>query len=164
MRVSLIVAMSEDRVIGRSGGLPWRLPADLKRFKQLTMGHHIVMGRKTFESLPRMLPGRTSVVITRQPDYQPQGALVAHSLDQALQLAAADDEVFVIGGAEIYQLALPHANRIYMTRVHAKVDGDTQFPDFDEDQWTFARNERHARNEKNQYDYSFQVYDKATCG
>jgi dihydrofolate reductase len=128
------------------------------------MGHHIVMGRKTFESLPRMLPGRTSVVITRQPDYQPQGALVAHSLDQALQLAAGDDEVFVIGGAEIYRLALPHANRIYMTRVHAKVDGDTQFPDFDEDQWTLARNERHARNEKNQYDYSFQVYDKATCG
>jgi dihydrofolate reductase len=85
---------------------------------------------------------------------------VAHSLDQALQLAAGDDEIFVIGGAEIYRLALPHANRIYMTRVHAKVDGDTQFPDFDKDQWTLARNERHARNEKNQFDYSFQVYDR----
>ena len=114
MRISLIVAMSENRVIGRGGGLPWRLSADLKRFKHLTMGHHLIMGRKTFESIGRVLPGRTSIVVTRQTDYRAAGVVVARSLSEALHIAATagDDEAFVIGGGEIYRQILPSADQL----------------------------------------------------
>src|SRR5678816_4428678 len=137
MHLSLIVALDRNRVIGRDGTLPWRLSADLKRFKALTMGHHLIMGRKTFDSLPRLLPGRTSVVVSRSQESLARRASegnaggdaeklhFAPSLAAAISLAAADSEVFVIGGAQIYELALPRADRLYVTHVEAEVDGDT---------------------------------------
>jgi dihydrofolate reductase len=160
MRYSLIVAMSENRVIGRDGGLPWRLSADLRRFKRLTMGHHIVMGRKTYDSIGRPLPGRTSVVISRDGNYAPDGVLLARSIDHAKQLASQDTEVFFIGGGEIYRQVLPEVDRIYVTLVHAEVDGDTLFPELDSAAWDLIESMRGGSDEKNEYDHSFLVYDR----
>jgi dihydrofolate reductase len=161
MKVSIIVAISENGVIGRDGGLPWRLSGDLRRFKELTMGHDMIMGRKTYESLARPLPGRTMIVLTRQPGYSAAaGVLVARDLDEALALAAADDEVFVIGGAEVYRQALPLAERIYLTLVHTKIQGDPRFPDFDRNQWRETQRTPHAADEKNEYDTTFCILDR----
>jgi dihydrofolate reductase len=160
MRVSLIVAMARNGVIGRDGGLPWRLAADLQRFKKLTMGHHILMGRKTFESIGRLLPGRISVVITRQSNYQAQGALVAGSLEAALASTAGDPEIFVIGGAEIYQQALASANRIYLTEVEAHVVGDTMFPDWDRDEWRLVERTQYAADERNEFAHTFSIWER----
>lgn len=159
-RKSLIVALSENRVIGREGRLPWHLSGDLRRFKQLTMGHTIVMGRKTFESIGRSLPGRTSIVVTRQPDYRPPGVTVAASLDQAARLAADDTELFYIGGGEIYRQVLPHVERIYMTQVHAQVAGDTVFPELTSSQWRLVERTEHAADEKNDFPFSFLMYER----
>jgi dihydrofolate reductase len=159
-KLSLIVAVSHNGVIGRRGELPWKLSADLQRFKRLTMGHHIVMGRKTFESIGRLLPGRTSVIVTRQPEYHFAGAVVVHSLADAISLAEGDDELFVIGGGEIYQEALPLAARIYLTRVHVDVEGDAFFPEPASDQWTEVSRNEHATDAKNQYDHSFVVFER----
>jgi dihydrofolate reductase len=158
--LSLIVAMSENRVIGRDGGLPWRLSADLKRFKQLTMGHHLLMGRKTFESIGRLLPGRISVVITRLADYQAAGAVVAHSLEAARKLAADDPEVFIIGGGEIYRQALPQVDRIYLTRIHAQVEGDTYFPEIVDQEWTLREDTCYPRDARNEHEHGFLIYDR----
>jgi dihydrofolate reductase len=128
-RVSLIVAMAKNRVIGANGRLPWHLSSDLKRFKALTMGHHIIMGRKTFESIGRLLPGRTTIVITRNPGWKFEGAVVADSLQRALDLASGDSEVFVIGGQEVFREALPLADRIYLTEIDRDFEGDTFFPE-----------------------------------
>ena len=160
MRYSLIVAMSENQVIGRDGGLPWRLSADLRRFKRLTMGHHIVMGRKTYGSIGRPLPGRTSVVISRDPNYAPDGVLVARSIDQAKRLASEDTEAFFIGGGEIYRQVLPEVDRIYVTLVHAEIDGDTLFPELDLTAWDLVESTRAAADDKNEYDHSFLIYDR----
>lgn len=160
MRLSLIVAMSENRVIGRRGMLPWRLSADLRRFKLLTMGHHLIMGRRTFESIGRCLPGRTSVVLTRHPDYEGRGAVVVHDLQDALEYVAADSEAFVIGGEEIYRAALPLVDRIYLTLVHAVVEGDAVFPTYDPHEWRIVQRERHAADDRNEYDHSFLVMDR----
>jgi dihydrofolate reductase len=165
MTLSMIVAISENGVIGNEDALPWRLSEDLKRFKRLTMGHHILMGRKTFESIGRALPGRTSVIITRQPDYDFAGvtdnALVAAgSLEDAIQLSSQDDEAFVIGGAEIYRQAFQHVDRLYLTRVHAEVAGDTRFPEFDLTAWQLREETRHAADEKNHHEHSFQIYER----
>jgi len=157
---SLIVAMSENRVIGRAGRLPWRLSADLRHFQQLTMGHTIIMGRKTFESIGRPLPGRKSIVITRQRDYQPPGVRVATSLDEAERLAAGDSEVFYIGGGEVYRQVLPRIERVYLTLVHATVTGDTCFPEFPPDRWQLARRTDHTADEKNDFPFSFLVYER----
>lgn len=135
MRISLIVAVAENGVIGRDGDLPWRIPADLKFFKDTTMGKPIVMGRKTYESIGRALPGRTNIVITRDPDFSADDVYVADGLDAALELAGTAEEVMVIGGAQIYALALPRTDRIYLTRVHATPVGDVTFPDIDPDVW-----------------------------
>src|SRR5262245_42363450 len=121
--LSLIVAMSKNRVIGANGAIPWHLPDELRLFKRLTMGHHIVMGRKTWDSIGRLLPGRTTVIVSRQPGLQVAGALVAHSLEEAITACAADDEIFVIGGAELFRAALPLADRLYLTVVQASVAG-----------------------------------------
>ena len=134
-RVSIIVAMAKNRVIGRDGHLPWHIPEDLKRFKQLTMGHHIVMGRKTWESLGRLLPGRHHVIVSRQPGYNVAGAQVVQSLQEAIAACASDEELFIIGGGEIYRLALPHTDRIYLTEVALDVAGDTVFPEIQPDDW-----------------------------
>ena len=160
MRLSLIAAMSANRVIGRDNSLPWKLPADWKHFKNLTMGHHLLMGRKTFESIGRPLPGRTTVVITRQSSYSPTGVLVAHSIEQALQLAAQDSEAFVAGGAQIYRLMLPRADRIYLTSIDEEFEGDTFFPDFDESDWQLISQENREPDEKNAYPYTFLTYGR----
>ena len=135
MLVSLIVAASQNNVIGKNNQLPWRLPEDLKRFKQLTMGHPILMGRKTFESIGKPLPGRTNIVITRQRGLEACGAAVVHSMEEALQICEGQEEVFVIGGAEIYKQALPLADRIYLTHIDQDFEGDTFLPAIDPAQW-----------------------------
>jgi dihydrofolate reductase len=160
MTVSLIVAMADGRVIGSEGQLPWRLSADLRRFKRLTMGHHIVMGRKTYESIGRLLPGRTTVIITRQADLDVPGAIMVHSLEEALQVAADDPEVFVVGGGEIYRQALPLVDRIYRTIVHTAVEGDTVFPPLSENQWVVTEDQRHKADERNEFEFSFQVLER----
>lgn len=160
-RLSLIVAMTRAGVIGRGGGLPWRLSADLKRFKLLTMGHHIVMGRKTYESLGRLLPGRTAVIITRAADYIPLfGGLVASNVDESLRQCQGDAEPFVIGGGEIFHLTLPRADRLYVTWVEAEVAGDTYFPSWNEAEWRMSHSERHFADAKNEYDTTFCIYDR----
>ena len=164
MRLSIIAAMSANRVIGRDNSLPWKLPGDWKRFKNLTMGHYLLMGRKTFESIVRPLPGRTTVVITHQTGFAPAGVLVAHSIDQALHVVAEDDEVFVAGGAQIYQQMLPRADRLYLTSIHEEFEGDTKFPEFEESDWQLISEEDYEPNEKNPYPYTFSVYEKKTAG
>ena len=135
MTTSLIVARARNNVIGRDGGMPWHLPADLKYFKAVTMGKPVIMGRRTFESIGRPLPGRDNVVISRQEGWGHAGTVTVHSLEAALDRAAAADEAMVIGGAQIYAQALPLADRLYITEIDAEVDGDTVFPEFDETDW-----------------------------
>lgn len=160
MTVSIIVAMAENGVIGRDMDLPWHISADLKRFKALTMGHHIVMGRKTFESIGRLLPGRTTVIVTRQSDYQVDGAVIVNSLEAAQAAATDDSELFIIGGGQVYEIALPLADRLHVTRVHTEVDGDTSFPAVDWDQWELVSAERHGADEKNDHDFTFESYQR----
>ena len=133
--------MAADRVIGADGALPWHLPADLRRFKQVTMGHHILMGRSTFESIGRPLPGRTSVVLTRDPAAHIPGVLVAHSLAEAIERSAGDPELFVIGGEQVFRAALPIADRILLTEIRLEVDGDTVFPELEPGAWTVVSSE-----------------------
>jgi len=152
--VSIIVATDERGAIGRGGGLPWRLPDDLKRFKSLTMGKPIVMGRKTWESIGKPLPGRHNIVITRQAGFAAPGVTVVASLDDALLAAGDVPEVCIIGGAEIYRLALPRAGLIHLTRVHAVVDADTFFPELGAGEWDEVQVEQHAADEKHVYAYS----------
>lgn len=162
MTVSLIVAVSSNGVIGRGGDLPWYLPADLKHFKRTTMGHHLIIGRRTWEEVGKPLPGRTMVVVTRIRRLAPEGAQVVRSVEQALELAAADDEPFIGGGSQIYTIALAGdlVDRIYLTRIHAEVEGDTFFPDFDLDEWELISEEHHEADEKNEFDFSFLVYER----
>lgn len=160
MRLSLIVAMSRNRVIGRAGTLPWRLNADLRRFKRLTTGHPLIMGRKTFESIGRVLPERTSIIITRQLEFQPAGVLVAHSLDEAIQLAGDSDEAFIIGGAQIYREALSRVDRMYITAVDADLPGDTFFPTYDDSQWQLVERADQPLDDKNSLACRFLVYDR----
>jgi dihydrofolate reductase len=157
MKLSLIVAMAENRVIGRDNQLPWRLPADLKHFKQLTLGKPVVMGRHTWESIGRPLPGRTNIVVTRDDTYRADGALVAHSIDDAMRLAGEAEEVMIIGGATLYEQTIERADRIYLTLVHAEPDGDSRFPEIDPRAWRVMCNERLHADEKNPYDYDFTV-------
>jgi dihydrofolate reductase len=158
MTISAIVAMAANRCIGRDNTLPWRLPADLKRFKQLTMGHTLVMGRKTYESIGRPLPGRTTVVVTRQRDYAPEGVRVAHSLEQALALAGGG-EVFIAGGADLYRQALAHVRRLYLTRIGRDYEGDTFFPEVDLSGWRLAAEEHHPAT-STEPPFSFLTYER----
>ena len=161
MMISLIAAVADNGVIGRDGGLPWRLAADLKRFKQLTMGKCLVMGRKTYESVGRPLPGRTSIVVTRDPGWRAvPGVLVAHSLEEALGLAAGE-EVFLAGGESLYEEGLTRADRLYLTHVHAEVEGDTRFPEVDFDRWKVVREEHHEADGKNAFAQTFRVYERS---
>ena len=167
MRVSLIVAAAENDVIGRDNQLPWHLPGDLRYFKRMTMGKPVVMGRKTFESIGRPLPGRSNFVITRNPEWQAEGVRALPDLESALALAEeialidGIDELMVLGGAEIYAAALPLADRIYLTRVHAEVAGDALLPAFDRAEWREVSRERHSADDSNPYDYSFVIYERA---
>lgn len=161
-RLSLIWAMSENRIIGRDNGLPWHLPADLKRFRSITSGHAIVMGRRTFESFPRPLPNRFHVIITGDSAYRaPPGCLVVHSIAEALRSVADRDEVFVIGGASLYRQTLPFADRLYVTLVHAQVDGDTEFPPLDWNDWEEVAREEHESDTSHAYRHSFLILDRA---
>lgn len=166
IRLALIVAVAENGVIGRDNTLPWHLPGDLQYFKRVTMGKPIIMGRKTFDSIGRPLPGRTNIVISRDRAYRAEGAAVVSSLDAALEVArdagggAANAEVVVIGGAEIYRLALPLASRLYITEVHAAVEGDAWMPDIAWDQWREISREPHAAAGENPYDFSFVVHER----
>jgi len=162
MTVSLIVAVSSNGVIGRDGGLPWHLSRDLKRFKELTMGHHLIIGRHTWDEVGRPLPGRTMVVVTRDRDFSADDVLVAHSLEAALEMVHGDEEPFIGGGAEIYRLALERqlVDRLYLTQVHAKVDGDTFLPEFDCGGWLKVSQEHHGADEKNDHPVSFLVYER----
>lgn len=156
--LSLIVAHADDGVIGLNNQLPWHLPEDLKRFKQLTMGHHIIMGRKTYESLGRLLPGRTTVIVTRDRAYQVEGAKVVHSLPEALAACHGDPEPFLIGGAEMYALGLPDVTRLYITRVSMQVEGDAFFPALDMAQWQLVADE--AKTSANGLQYSDKVFER----
>ena len=164
MIVSLVVAWAENGVIGKDNRLPWRLPADLRYFQQLTTGHTIVMGRKTFDSIGKPLPNRHSIVITRRRDFHADGVDVARSLDEALAMAGGEDEVFIVGGAEIYRAALPLTDRMYVTVVHASPEGDVSFPPFDESDWTIVKSERHERDERHAEPYSFVVMERGEGG
>ena len=161
MKLSLIVAISNNGVIGHQGQLPWHLSADLQRFKRITMGHHIIMGRVTYESIDRLLPGRTSVILTRQQDYAIEGALVAGSIGVACDLAAADEEAFIIGGSSVYESALDIVERIYLTRVLADVQGDTFFPPLELVKWQLVESEELSADDRNDHDYRFEIYDRA---
>lgn len=166
MLLSVIVAQSQNRVIGINNKLPWYLPEDLKYFKQITQGKPIIMGRKTYESIGRPLPGRTNIVITRDGCYQAPGIKVVHTLDEALELAEqqalidGSEEALVIGGSEIYALTLPQADRLYLTQVHAQVEGDAYFPALDEEQWQEILRQDFSADGPNPYDYSFIVYQR----
>jgi dihydrofolate reductase len=158
--ISLIVAMAENGTIGRDNALPWRLPDDLKRFKALTMGKALLMGRKTFESIGRALPGRTSLVLTRDRDRQFEGVVVVHSLGQALGWAKDAEELVAIGGAEVFRLLMPFARRIHLTLVHAEIPGDTFFPDFDPTQWADVECHSHPADERNAYPFTFVTLER----
>ncbi|MCZ6463392.1 MAG: dihydrofolate reductase [Proteobacteria bacterium] len=160
MRVTIVAALSENGVIGRGGDLPWHLPEDRRHFVQLTTGHCLIMGRKTFESIGKPLPKRTSIVITRHPERALEGAVVVDNLTAALAEAEARDETeaFVVGGSEIYALALPRSDRLVLTRVHARVEGDVVFPDFPEDDWKLMGETRHPADERHDHAFTIQEY------
>ena len=160
MMVSIIAAMDRNRLIGNNNQLPWHLPADLAHFKKVTMGKPIIMGRKTYESIGRPLPGRTNIVLTRSADFHAEGVVIAQSLQQALVHAAGNDEVMIIGGSSIYALALPEADRLYLTHIREAYQGDAWFPDFDPAQWRAVASEEHVADDKNPCDYSFVTYDR----
>lgn len=164
MIISVLVAMDEKRGIGKAGKLPWHLSSDLKRFRELTMGHYLIVGRKTFESIGKPLPGRQTIVVTRDASFKPQGCFVAGSVEAAIASAQerGETEAFVIGGAAIYAQALGVADRIYLTEVHTVVDADTFFPEFYRDDWIETQHIDQPADEKNQYAFTFTVLERAS--
>ena len=161
MRLALIVAMAENRVIGRNNQLPWRIPADLRHFKALTLGKPVIMGRKTYESIGRPLPGRDNIVISADSGYQAEGCQVVHSVEQALEAAGSCEEAMIIGGANLYRQTLENADRLYLTLVKAEPEGDTWFPEIELQQWREIERQAHTADESNEYDYDFVVLERA---
>ena len=161
MRISLIVAAAENNVIGKDNDLPWRLPDDMKFFVRTTKGHHILTGRKNLESFGKLLPNRTNMVLTRDRNYEFEGAEIFYDLQEAIQFAKdnGEEELMIIGGGEIYKQCMPFADRIYLTRVHTTIEGDTVFPTLSEE-WTETSSELHSKDEKHQFDFTFKVYEK----
>ncbi|MFQ2029578.1 type 3 dihydrofolate reductase [Aeromonas veronii] len=162
MKISMIAAMAHDRVIGKDNQMPWHLPADLAHFKRVTLGKPVLMGRKTFESIGRPLPGRRNLVISRNPDYQAEGIEVMGSVEAALALLAGSsvEELMVIGGGHLYAEMLPSADCLYLTRIDLAVEGDTRFPAFDDGQWQRVDCESHPADEKNPHPYSFETWQR----
>jgi dihydrofolate reductase len=160
MTVSLVVAASTNNVIGRDGELPWHLPDDLRHFKRITTGKPVIMGRKTFESIGRPLPDRQNIVMTRDPDYAAEGCDVVASVAEAMDVAGDADEVMVIGGGQVYRDFLPRADRIYMTRVQAEVQGETRFPKIEGNTWRLVSAEHHAADERHEYDFEMMVFER----
>lgn len=160
--LSIIVAVSENNVIGAGNNLPWKLSGDLQRVKKLTMGHHLIMGRKTYESIGRPLPGRTTVIISRQTNYAPEGCTVVSSLKDAIKVAEHDEEAFIFGGGEIFTQALPLTDKIYFTKVHCEVEGDTFFPALNPLEWKVIDEQSFPADEKNQFGCTMTVYLRAS--
>lgn len=156
--LSIIVAMAANRTIGIDNTLPWRCPEDLKHFKALTMGHHMIMGRKTFDSIGRPLPGRTTVVVTRNRDLAIEGCIVAHSLQEAIAACGNDPEIFVVGGAELYAQALPLTGTLYITEIQMEVAGDAHFPELERSAWVETAREQRAQQEPQPLAYHFVTY------
>ena len=156
--IIMIAAVAENFALGKDNELVWHLPDDFKRFKQLTTNHYIIMGRKTFESFPKPLPNRTHVIITRQQDYKAEGCLIAANLADALAMVPEDENAFVIGGGEIYALALPFTDVIELTKVHARFEADTFFPEIDAKQWKLVAEEYHPKDEKHLFDFTYETY------
>ncbi len=167
MIISLIAAMDKNRVIGQNGRLPWRLPADMRRFVELTLGKPVIMGRKTYESIPpkfKPLHGRTNIILTHNLDYDAPGCLVVHTIEEALAAAGGAPEVMVIGGTAVYEQFLPRADRLYLTLIDAEFAGDAQFPPYNESAWTITTREAHEPDEKNPYPYEFLTLEKQETG
>jgi dihydrofolate reductase len=155
MIVSLVAAAAENGVIGKNGALPWRMPADMKFFKNLTMGHTVIMGRKTYESMGKPLVGRKNVIITRNKDFKAEGCIVINSFEEVFKMFSKEKEIFVIGGAEIYDMALPKTDKIYLTRIHASFDGDAYFHELSDNEWLKIKCIDNPADEKNPYSYTF---------
>lgn len=165
MIISLIAALSRNRVIGKNNDLPWRLPDDMKYFMETTKGHHVIMGRKNYESIPpkfRPLPYRTNLVLTKQKGYQAPGCAIIHSMEEGIEIAnrASENELFIIGGSEIYKLALPYTSKLYLTEIDAQIDGDTFFPSTDSAVWKETSREHHVADARHQYPFDFVIYSK----
>ena len=158
--LTMIAAAAENNALGKDNDLVWHLPDDFKRFKRLTSGHHIIMGRKTFESFPKLLPDRTHVIITRKEDYQPEGAIVVHSMEEAIRVSKLDDQAFIIGGGEIYKMGLEHAEKIELTRVHGEFDADTYFPEIDKEKWKIVKDQFHDKDDKHEYSFTYLTYER----
>ncbi|MDH2916508.1 MAG: dihydrofolate reductase [Gallionella sp.] len=160
MKLSIIVAMAQNRTIGVNNTLPWRCPEDLKHFKALTMGHHMIMGRKTFDSIGKALPGRTTVVVTRDKNLKIDGCIVTHSLQDALKACAGDSETFIVGGADIYTQSLALADTLYITEIRQDVEGDAHFPEFDKSSWEEVARDIRSQETPQVLDYHFVTYKK----
>lgn len=158
--ITLIAAASENNALGKDNQLVWHLPNDFKRFKEITSGHYIIMGRKTFESFPKPLPNRTHVIITRQKDYKVEDCHVVNSIEKAIEISPKNEEVFIIGGAEIYKQSIDFADKIELTRVHADFDADAYFPEINLNKWELIFEEYHTKDEKHNFDFTFQTFVK----
>lgn len=158
--IVLIAAAAENNALGKDNDLLWHLPDDFKRFKALTSHHYIIMGRKTFQSFPKPLPNRTHIVITRRENYHPEGCLIAPNLEKAIAMAPDNEDVFIIGGGEIYQQSMALADKIELTRVHADFDADTFFPEIDQSVWQLVAAEFHPKDEKHAFGFTFQTFIK----
>jgi dihydrofolate reductase len=158
--ITLIVAVADSGVIGRDNALPWHLPEDLKHFKRLTLGKPVLMGRKTFESIGKPLPGRHNIVVTRDTNYQRTGVTVVHDVDAAVSAAGDVPEIMVIGGAELFRLFLPRAGRVHFTRVHGDIPGDVHWPALDQRDWRVVERERHEADERHAHAYTFELWEK----
>lgn len=156
----MIAAAAENRALGKDNQLVWHLPNDFKRFKSLTTGHYIIMGRKTFESFPKPLPNRTHVIITRQKGYEAEGCIVVNSIEKAIEICPKNEESFIIGGGEIYNLSLPFADKIELTVVHHTFEADAFFPEINKNEWELTNSEFHTKDEKHLYDFTFETYIK----
>ena len=156
--IIMIAAVAENNALGKNNDLVWHLPNDFKRFKSLTTNHHIIMGRKTFESFPKPLPNRVHVVITRQNDYQPEGCIVVDSIEKAIAICPENEDSYIIGGGEIYNLGLPYTDIIEVTKVHHTFEADTFFPIINETEWQLVESEENFKDEKHLYDYTYETY------
>ncbi len=156
----MIAAVAENNALGKDNELVWHLPNDFKRFKELTTGHYIIMGRKTFESFPKPLPNRTHVVISRQPNYQPEGCIVVNSIENAIKVCPENETIYIIGGGEIYSQALPYSDMIEITKVHGQFEADTFFPEIKEEEWELIEIKYNTKDERHLYDYTYQTFAK----
>lgn len=158
--ITLIAAAAENNALGKDNQLVWHLPLDFKRFKEITSGHYIIMGRKTFESFPKPLPNRTHVIITRQKNYTVENCIVVNSIEEAIAACPKEEDIYIIGGAEIYKQSIPFAEKIELTRVHANFDADAFFPEIDLNEWKITFEEPHLKDDKHNFDFTFQTFVK----